>query len=209
MSLVDISHKFKTDKFSHGFVDFYNKIFFEYKDKIKSVLEIGILYGFSLELWNEYFPNAKIYGIDLKEKNIKNDNIITFKGRQEDTKFLTNVLQKTGTLDLIIDDGSHNMNHQQISFGFLFKYVNPGGFYIIEDLHTSTDFYNNSVKFNKNESKSNNTLKMIFNYIETNKIKSEYLDDITCKYIEKNIKKCYIFHNNTGKCSITAIFHKK
>lgn len=209
MNLTQISKKYGTDKVSHGFTQFYDSILNKHKNNIKNILEIGILNGASLFSWNDYFQKARIYGIDLKEKNIKNDNIITFKGRQEDTIFLTNVLQKTGTLDLIIDDGSHYMDHQQISFGYLFKYVNPDGFYIIEDLHTSTDFYNNSVNFNKNENKSNSTLKMIFNYIETNKIKSEYLDDITCKYIEKNIKKCYIFHNNTGKCSITAIFHKK
>ena len=51
---------------------------------------------------------------------------------------------------------------------------------------------------------------MVFNYIETKKIKSEYLDDKTCKYIENNIKHCYLYHNNKGtKCSITVIFEKK
>ena len=37
MSLVDISKKNKTDKFQHGFADFYNKILFNYKNDIKSI----------------------------------------------------------------------------------------------------------------------------------------------------------------------------
>jgi len=209
MNLTTISKKYGTDKVSHGFTQFYDSILNKRKDKIKNLLEIGILNGASLFSWNDYFPEAKIYGIDNIEKNIKNDNIITFKGNQQNINFLNEIIHKTGNFDIIIDDGSHNMDHQQISFGHLFKNINSGGFYIIEDLHTSTDFYSNKRNFNRNNNKSNSTLKMIFNYIETKKIKSEYLDNDTCKYIEKNISKCYIFHNNTNKCSITAIFQKK
>ena len=39
--------------------------------------------------------------------------------------------------DIIIDDGGHSMKQQQITFGFLIDYVKPGGYYILEDLHTS------------------------------------------------------------------------
>jgi hypothetical protein len=34
----------------------------------------------------------------------------------------------------VVDDGSHNPRHQQVSLGFFFKYVKPGGLYFIEDL---------------------------------------------------------------------------
>src|SRR5262249_19201573 len=36
--------------------------------------------------------------------------------------------------DLIIDDGSHRPDHQQITFGFFFKKLKTGGLYFIEDL---------------------------------------------------------------------------
>ena len=210
MSLVDISNKFKTDKFQHGFADFYNKIFFEYKDKIKSIFEIGILYGSSLASWNEYFPNAKIYGIDKNAIDMKNNNIKTFICHQNDEKQLNNIINETGNFDIIIDDGSHDLDHQQKSLGILFKNVNSQGFYIIEDIHTSTDFYTNPSNYKRKKDKSNSTLKMVFNYIETKNIKSEYLDNKTCEYIQNNIKQCYLYHNNhRSKCSITVVFQKK
>ena len=36
--------------------------------------------------------------------------------------------------DIILDDGSHIVEHMILSFNTLFKYVKPGGFYIIEDI---------------------------------------------------------------------------
>ena len=131
MSLVDISNKFKTDKFHHGFADFYNKILFNYRNSIKSVFEIGILNGSSLASWNEYFPNAKIYGIDKNSIDMKNNNIKTFVCHQNDENLLQSIIKETGNLDIIIDDGSHDLDHQQISLGILFKNVNSQGFYII------------------------------------------------------------------------------
>lgn len=209
MSLVDISNKFNTDKYRHGFADFYDKILFDYRNQIKSVFEIGILKGASLLSWNTYFPYAKIYGIDKKSINIKNKNIKTFVGHQNDETILNSIIKETGNFDIIIDDGSHQLDHQQISLGILFKNLNSKGFYILEDLHTSTDFYINKTNYKRKEDKSNSTLRMIFNYIETKKIKSEYLDDEVCKYIQNNIKHCYLYHNNDNKCSITVILNKK
>lgn len=210
MSFVDICSKFKTDKFSHGFADFYNKIFFNYKNDIKSILEMGILNGSSLISWNEYFQNAKIYGIDKNAIDMENKNIKTFVCHQNDEKLLNNIIDEAGNFDIIIDDGSHDLDHQQISLGLLFKNVNPQGFYIIEDIHTSTDFYTNSSNYKRKQDKSNSTLRMIFNYIELKKIKSEYLDNETCEYIQNNIKQCYLYHNNhDNKCSISVVLEKK
>lgn len=45
--------------------------------------------------------------------------------------------QKYGPFDIVIDDGSHRWDHQRISVGHLIRHVKPGGFYVIEDIHTS------------------------------------------------------------------------
>ena len=71
----------------------------------------------------------------MYEKKYDFDSITVFIGDQTDEKFLNNVINFG--LDIIIDDGGHKMSHQQLSLKYLFKNLNPNGYYIIEDLHTS------------------------------------------------------------------------
>ena len=42
-----------------------------------------------------------------------------------------------GGVDVVLDDGSHNMGHIAASLKILFPTLNNGGTYLIEDLHTS------------------------------------------------------------------------
>jgi hypothetical protein len=61
-----------------------------------------------------------------------------FPGNQENTDDLYRILHHTGVaFDLIVDDGGHTMNQQYVSFKHLFPAVKDGGFYFLEDLHTS------------------------------------------------------------------------
>ena len=72
MTLIEIItnnnyiNKYKTDKESrHRYcTSYYDQIFYNLKDKKLNILEIGIKNGSSLVLWNEYFKNSIIYGID-------------------------------------------------------------------------------------------------------------------------------------------------
>ena len=54
----------KTDKALnwHGFIELYEQIFFPLREKPIKFLEIGIFKGGSIEVWQDYFPKAKIYG---------------------------------------------------------------------------------------------------------------------------------------------------
>lgn len=101
----------------------------------KRVLEIGVQGGGSLKIWEKMFPNAEIVGIDILEdcKKYENGNIKVFIGDQHDVKFL----ETLGNFDIIIDDGGHYMTQQQVSLKTLMEQLNPGGIYVIEDLHTS------------------------------------------------------------------------
>ena len=40
-------------------------------------------------------------------------------------------------LDVVVDDGSHKQQYQQMNLALLFPLVAPGGVYVIEDLHAS------------------------------------------------------------------------
>ena len=48
-----------SDKWS-TYLDEYERIFSEYRDKPVRLLEIGVQNGGSLEIWRQYFPNAEL-----------------------------------------------------------------------------------------------------------------------------------------------------
>ena len=139
----------KSDKFKN-YSDLYDVVQeLTNKKKVKKVLEIGIgghnldyQGGASLLAMSFFFRKAKVYGLDLMNKEFLNSKKIkTFIGSQNDKKFLNNFGKKFGPLDIIIDDGSHFVKHQLTSFNNLYKYLNENGIYVIEDLSGS---YKNS-----------------------------------------------------------------
>lgn len=142
MTLKELGLKNRTDKADqvHSFnrktyLDWFEKYFDAYKDLDASLLEIGVRDACSLRTWEEYFTRAKIFGIDIEDKERHDTNRIkTFCGDQSDSEFIRSVLSKTGPLDIVIDDGSH-INHITLkSFELLFPALKSGGIYIIEDL---------------------------------------------------------------------------
>ncbi|MBF0266926.1 MAG: class I SAM-dependent methyltransferase, partial [Gammaproteobacteria bacterium] len=49
---------------------------------------------------------------------------------------LQQLIDEFGQFDIIIDDGSHMMEHMRTSFDFLYPTITKNGLYIIEDTHT-------------------------------------------------------------------------
>lgn len=140
MKLNELVEKFDTPKGagSHNYIRYYEKYLEDIRDDVTKILEIGIgrvHNAASLKMWKEYFPNAKIIGMDVNEFNLNLDNVHTFRGDQADRKKLKELIKEYGgEFDLIIDDGGHWTYQQQVSLGFLFKYLKTGGFYFIEDI---------------------------------------------------------------------------
>ena len=65
MKLTEIHTKYITDKGTeHNYLEFYEHQFQNIRLEKNNILEIGVLHGGSLKLWNEYFPNSIIYGIE-------------------------------------------------------------------------------------------------------------------------------------------------
>ena len=147
LSMVNASDK----NTGHRYTQHYTKHLFAYREKPIKLLEIGIggfdeekgysdpsLGGGSLRMWRTYFPKGLIYGIDIVDKSPHNERRIkTFQGSQADKDFLRVVVENTGSLDIIIDDGSHRCDHVITSFEFLFPRMSERGLYIIEDVQTS------------------------------------------------------------------------
>ena len=128
---------------AHSYIPVYEKIFSPYRDKRISLLEIGLAFGQSLEVWGKFFSNGKIYGVDVSEFQIYSDR---FKpgGYKNDERFKIWIEDATKpsfkevigdlTFDIIIDDGSHLIQDQISTFAMLKDLVNPGGVYVIEDI---------------------------------------------------------------------------
>jgi hypothetical protein len=124
-----------TDKITqHRYDRFYPMFLEPLRNQEFSMLEIGIDRGGSLSLWKEYFPYAKIFGADIHQE-WKDERTTVIKCDQSSAFDLKILAQKVPKCKLIIDDGSHNPQHQMITFCELFKNaLDFGGVYIIEDL---------------------------------------------------------------------------
>jgi len=136
--------KWGTDKnlTVHNYLRIYEKYFDSLKDKSINFLEIGFLAGGSARMWEEYFPQARLYFIDNHCDEITNGSCLCPRSSlhivdQADSEALKKFADTCGMFDIIIDDGGHTMQQQIVSFITLFPYVKSGGLYCIEDLHTS------------------------------------------------------------------------
>ncbi len=144
-----------TDKWSHGFLNFYDSFMSSKKNEPIRFMEIGVFYGASVKMWSQYFthPDTKIVGADWFKGEMGNtttfgnprkaiveniDSRVKYveldQGSLDELKTLKD---SQGMFDFILDDGSHLMKHQQQTFGVLFDTIKPGGYFIIEDIHTS------------------------------------------------------------------------
>ena len=140
-TLDELAHRHGTDKASgrHGFAEIYDALLTARRAEPLVLLEIGVKHGASVRMWREYFPAARVYGIDVKHEALEHaeERIEIFIGSQADTSFLATVVQASGPLDVVVDDGSHRFPDQATSLRFLWPHVRPGGLYIVEDTHTS------------------------------------------------------------------------
>jgi hypothetical protein len=139
------------------YLDIYDNHFKKFKNKNPTILEIGIYEGGSLEMWNYYFNNnCTIYGIYInkncieKVKSLKKENIKPCIGDQGSRKFWREFLKDKPKFDIVIDDGSHKMEDQKITFQEVYDNMSENGIYLCEDLHTSYWERFNSCLKNKN-----------------------------------------------------------
>ena len=143
-TLNEIGLRHKTDKstMTHHYLGVYEHYLAAWRDKEFTLLEIGVASGSSLKMWREYFPKAKIVGIDINPDcaGYCEPPIEVFIGSQTDAGFLDSVLAKIGVPDVIISDGSHVGDEEVLTFKHLFPKLTPNGFYFLEDTHT---LYNN------------------------------------------------------------------
>ncbi|NET17803.1 MAG: class I SAM-dependent methyltransferase [Okeania sp. SIO1H6] len=126
-------------KWMHYF-EIYDRHLSRFRNQEIHVVEIGVNQGGSLQMWKKYFgDNAYIYGVDINKrcKQLEEERIKIIIGNQENRNFLKQMKNLCPRIDILIDDGGHQMLQQINTFEELFPHISENGVYICEDLHTS------------------------------------------------------------------------
>lgn len=161
--LCQIAYQYGTDKcpqIKHAYTPFYYNLLKTKRQSIKKVLELGIGHyrdmqknpttfdkglnrtyhrGASLYMWRDFFPNAMIFGADIRpETQFEDERIKTYifdERKQEDIKRL---IENIGSdIDLVVDDASHHVNDQIFLAQTILPLFNSGTTYVIEDVSHS------------------------------------------------------------------------
>jgi hypothetical protein len=137
---------------SHTYADFIERHFAHCREYVRNVFECGLgtnnpdlpstmgpngKPGASLKMWREYFPNANIYGADIDQTILfQDERIRTFFVDQTKPDSIAD-LWKTLTVsgfDLMIDDGLHSYEAGICLLENSFDRLKKNGMYIIEDI---------------------------------------------------------------------------
>lgn len=147
-NLHRLAVKYSVDKlYAHSYIPFYEDLFRH--RTVKKVLEIGIGYedlmtpfvpyyvhGASVKMWEEFWPEAEIYACDIRPEILINAGRIhsCVCDQSSVLALLDLVSWSGGDFDVVIDDGSHQTQHQILTAQTLAPFLAAGGVYIIEDV---------------------------------------------------------------------------
>ncbi len=158
-NLTALADRYGSDKGStkHRYTELYHMLFHPYRKLPITFLEMGLLIGGpehgasadretkdlpSIRMWLEFFPKAKIIGLDVSDFAWFTHDRFTFhRCDMDDRANIDAAAAAMPALDIIIDDASHASHHQQNGFLSLWPKLAPGGLYIIEDLRWQPEAY--------------------------------------------------------------------
>ncbi|WP_198019252.1 glycosyltransferase [Mesorhizobium sp. LNHC229A00] len=150
-TFTSLADRFNTDKNRHtgnrhAYARIYDRLLSSRKLSMRRLMEIGLCRGLaegnqtetpSVSLWQSYFPFCQVVGVDLTDfSQLNNERFKSFVGDQSKLDDLRGVAAKLdlGSLDVIIDDGSHASFDEQLTLREFFPLLAEGGWYFLEDL---------------------------------------------------------------------------
>ena len=151
MTLAELIKQFEaadcrtgTDKASvHSYGPTYERILAPYRGTIGNVLEIGLMSGKSLLMWEKYFAHATVFGMDLDDQPhggmadlrplIAEGTHRIMLGDAGNAETVDRLFGDT-MFDVVIEDAGHDLASQLAIYKNFRDRVNPGGIYIIEDV---------------------------------------------------------------------------
>ena len=128
----------------HPYTVPYSLLFEPLRKKAIKFVEIGIYRGASVLAWRRYFERARIYGFDNDIQNLDFIAAQRWPGVTVDLmdasnhvsiyEQLTKYSQDGELYDIILDDASHNPEHQVEVIKVALPFLKQGGLLIIEDI---------------------------------------------------------------------------
>lgn len=138
VDLATLFAKHGTDKAILGYGPLYER--YLGKEMIRLLVEIGVEAGKSLRAWSEWAGWSTVVGVDLRLPDGPfPSNVSLWQGSGTDETLAQQIINAAGRPDVMVDDGSHRWTEQQAAFATWWPLLLPGGWYVIEDLHTSFD----------------------------------------------------------------------
>ena len=129
-------------KWRHYF-EVYDTFLSPFVGKPVRILEIGVYSGGSLDMWRDYFgPTAHVTGIDIQPVCMAyaRDGVEIIIGNQGSPEFWDHIRATKEPFDVVIDDGSHDPQHQATTLKGILSHINPGGVYLCEDIQGPSSF---------------------------------------------------------------------
>ena len=136
-----------TDKDTfHSYIELYEQLLAPFVDKAITLVEIGIQYGGSMLLWQDYLPKAKFIFVDNVNSvhpkildHLDPDRAwILFEDAYNDigAEKVSDIAWSwpSGGIDFIIDDGPHTLQSQIDFLRLYLPSLNEGGIALIEDV---------------------------------------------------------------------------
>jgi len=121
----------------HSYIEYYEKHFAPYREQA-SILEIGVMTGGSMLMWQKYFDSVFLTGVDLR---VGFNQELPFQAELEHAVWHWGIdstdPDKTPSLKqhrFVIDDGAHDLESQIKTLKNYWQFVQPGGTYFIEDI---------------------------------------------------------------------------
>jgi len=126
----------------HSYLKIYESLFERFKNNNINIIEVGTSNGGSIALWNNYFKNANIYGVDIIHNKLMIDeiknkaNITLFNSTDAyDINFVTeNFINKNIKFDILIDDGPHTLQSMKDFIKLYLPLIKDNGIFVIEDI---------------------------------------------------------------------------
>jgi hypothetical protein len=126
-------------KWAH-YVPVYERLLSPLRGRPITLIEVGVGDGGSLEVWRRYLgPAARIIGVDCDSaaSRLADESVEIVIGDQSNPAFWAELLQRTGPVDVLIDDGGHAPDQQIVTVACAVAHLRDGGVIVVEDTHSA------------------------------------------------------------------------